>query len=343
MAKLIRLPRIRGFSGRKLLIFQAIIFNIFYRWWKYIYDCHSDRYVYIGGGSRSYLCSMGYLAGLNELGLIPGVRYITGISGGSWATIVFSFKQVGVDDVTFLGPIVYPADLTRDGVGQMNEKCARSYTNNDFVKFTLGSIKDGSSNSVADAWALATQHFYFDPAGIRPSIPFSLNKETVRDIVNRNPSLTDTDFVLLADKDRPFPIVGTGLVGPADGAGYESDNRNLTMLEITPLYIGQFHSIRVSYNYHTATDKSHHETVGGAVESFAFGITGEAPFSGLHAGQVSDLLRVPVPSNMMDLKWAGAASGYAEGAFFESLQPHNLSNALGMHFVSYKCFIYMCA
>jgi hypothetical protein len=280
------------------------------------------------------LCSLGYLAGLNELGLIPGVRYISGISGGSWATIVFSFKQVDVDDTVFLGPVVYPADITRDGLNQMDAQCARSYTDNDFVKFTLESIKDGSSESIADGWAQATQHFYFEKAGIQAAVPFSLDKDTVQDIVMRNPSLINTEFMLLADKDRPFPMVGTGVVGPAEGAGYAINNRNLTMIEITPLYIGQLRTLSVGYNYHAATDKSHHETVGGAVEPFAFGRTGAAPLLGLQEGQGSGLLRVPVPETVMDLQWAGAASGYAEGAFFESLRPNNLSNTLGLHFVS---------
>ena len=36
-----------------------------------------------GGGSRSYLTSAGYLAALEELGLMSNFRYITGISGGA--------------------------------------------------------------------------------------------------------------------------------------------------------------------------------------------------------------------------------------------------------------------
>lgn len=301
---------------------------------EYLSEKPSSSISFTGGGSRSYLCSMGYLAGLNELGLIPGIRYMTGVSGGSWATIAYSYKQIDVDDKTYLGPVVFPADITREGLSEMDPNCARSYTDNDFVKYTLGAIKDGSASTIAEGWTMATQKYYFEPAGIKAGAPFSLNEDTVSDIVKRNPSLKNTEFIMPTNKDRPFPMVGTTLVGPAEGAGYTFDNRNLTMIEISPLYIGQFRTQTVGFNYHSATEKSHHEVIGGAIEPFAFGITGAAPLTGLKSGQVSDTLKVPVPPQVFDLQWAGSASGYAEGAFFESLKPNELSNTLGMHFVS---------
>jgi hypothetical protein len=104
---------------------------------------------FTGGGSRSYLASLGYLAGFNELNLIPNIRYITGISGGSWATTVYSYKQVDVDDDIFLGPIVDPKDFTLDRLEEMDENCARSYTDCQFVRLVLSSIKDKEKDSLA--------------------------------------------------------------------------------------------------------------------------------------------------------------------------------------------------
>ena len=245
---------------------------------------------------------------------------------------MFSYKQVNVEDSTFLGSVVFPADITRDGLNKMDSQCARSYTDNDFVQYTLASIKDGTTSSIAEGWASATQHFYFDPAGIESSVPFSLNADTVQDIVHRNPSLRHQQFVVLSDTDRPFPIIGTALVGPTEGAGYTFDNRNFTMLEISPLHVGQMRTLQVGYSYHTATDKLRYSTVGGAVEPFAFGRFGEAPPLGLQEGEGSGMVHVPEPSAVLDLQWAAGASGYAEGAFFESLRPHNISSRLGMHF-----------
>ena len=64
-----------------------------------IFLCHHHLSVFLGGGSRSYVASIGYLGALHELGLMEDVRYITGISGGSWATAVYSYYNVeGVTD-----------------------------------------------------------------------------------------------------------------------------------------------------------------------------------------------------------------------------------------------------
>jgi hypothetical protein len=57
---------------------------------------------FTGGGSRSFLASIGYLAGLNELGLIPNIRYISGISGGSWATLTFTYSQLVIPPPSLL-------------------------------------------------------------------------------------------------------------------------------------------------------------------------------------------------------------------------------------------------
>ena len=58
-----------------------------------------------GGGSRSFAASIGYLAALTELGVMDKVRYVGGISGGSWATTVYTYAQNVSDDATLLGPI----------------------------------------------------------------------------------------------------------------------------------------------------------------------------------------------------------------------------------------------
>lgn len=91
----------------------------------------------------------------------------------------------------------------------------------------------------ASGWAYATQKLYFDPVGIKADVPFSWDEVTVADIKNRNPSLKDLTFMLPADANRPFPVIGAGLVGPNEGAGYAFQDRNMTFLEMTPLYVGE--------------------------------------------------------------------------------------------------------
>lgn len=89
-------------------------------------------------------------------------------------------------------------------------------------------------------------------------------------------------------------------------------------------------TLNVGYKYHKSPI-THYKTVGGAIEPFAFGRTGAGPVRGLGSAATGEL-RVPVPSTFLDLQYVGGASGYAEGAFFESLKPYNISSGLGLHF-----------
>jgi len=92
----------------------------------------------------------------------------------------------------------------------------------------------------SSGWAYATQKLYFEPVGIQAGVPFSWDEETVADIKTRNPSLKNIPFMLPADAARPYPLVGAGIVGPDEGAGYAFEDRNMTMLEMTPLYVGKW-------------------------------------------------------------------------------------------------------
>lgn len=84
-----------------------------------------------GGGDRSYTASIGYLAAFHELGFIDRVRYLFGSSGGSWATVVYTYYQKdNVTDDVMLGPIVFPADIALRDLQEMDEFCVRGYTNN---------------------------------------------------------------------------------------------------------------------------------------------------------------------------------------------------------------------
>jgi hypothetical protein len=86
-----------------------------------------------GGGSRAYIAAMGYLAALRDLDLLKNVRYIGGISGGSWATIAFTYLQNHTDDNAFLGEIVPPEAIRFDKLKFMDPRCARAFPNTNFT------------------------------------------------------------------------------------------------------------------------------------------------------------------------------------------------------------------
>eukprot|EP01034_Spumella_vulgaris_P036343 gene36343-44835_t len=110
------------------------------------------------------------------------------------------------------------------------------------------------------------------------------------------------------------------LVGPQVASPFNPRNQNLTLIEITPLYIGQFKSHDVRYNYMDDTDVKRHKTmrVGGAIEPFAFSHLGHAPREGLAEGQINGTLSVPPPDTVFDLQYATAATGWAPALLFDS-------------------------
>ena len=86
--------------------------------------------VFSGGGSRAYVAAIGYLSGLVKLDLIKNIRYIGGISGGSWAAAVSTYAQNrSLDDLHFLGDVVFPNDMTIQSLKSMESDCARSFVN----------------------------------------------------------------------------------------------------------------------------------------------------------------------------------------------------------------------
>jgi hypothetical protein len=133
---------------------------------------------------------------------------------------------------------------------------------------------------------------------------------------------------LPTDTNRPFPVVGSTIVGPTAGTLYNVDTQNYTMLEFTPLYIGQLKTLDVDYKYNHGL--KHTKKVGGAVETFAFDVfVGSSPSTGLSKTQQTAELNVATPSKIVDLRVAGGFSSYAPATLLESL-PKNVSNVLGL-------------
>lgn len=114
---------------------------------------------------------------------VAHIRYILGSSGGSWATIVYSyFQHADVSDHTMLGKVVMPANITQAGLQAMDHNCVRSYTSS--------SITPGGLTFLD--WVEAVQEIYFTPANISRGTPFSFDSDTLFDIQTRNPGLQNT-------------------------------------------------------------------------------------------------------------------------------------------------------
>jgi hypothetical protein len=275
---------------------------------------------------------MGYLAGLRDLDLLKNVRYIGGISGGGWATTTFTFVQNVSDDQVFLGKIVQPEDIKYEELKDMDPACARSLPYKEMTLIALEALKDKTVDSVAAAWAYAVSKTYLEPVGIMPNKRFSWSAATVSDIKSRNPELANEEFTIPVNANRPFPIIGTTLVGPKDGAPFLIKTQNYSMLEITPLYVGQMMNLDIDYKYE-GIGRVHTKHIGGAVEPFAFARTGgAAPSLGLGKRASTGVLKVPEPETFIDLQFAAGAVSYAPGSFFESIAIPDVAAALSLQF-----------
>ncbi len=291
-------------------------------------DRPNTAIAFSGGGSRSFLAGMGYLAALHKLDLMKNVRYLGGISGGGWLTSTYTWAQNVTDDETFLGPIINPEDFTTDLLSQMDPACARGVTDRVAILEMLKAYRAGLAETFGESYIPAISSIYLEPVNVPRNKFFTWNEKTLEDILLRNSQLSTDNFTLVV-RDRPFPVIGMTVIGPFDGVPYTGRN-NFTRLEMTPIYVGEMRQLDVEYEY--LHGKVHTKRVGGLVEAFAFNKHGAGPASGLPAGSSTGLLQVPEPTTIADIATFAAVNGWAPGTFTDLLRPKELANEFSIHF-----------
>jgi predicted acylesterase/phospholipase RssA len=281
-----------------------------------------------GGGARAYAAAVGQIAGLTELGLIPKVRYIGGVSGGAWATSAYSWNQIELGDEILLGKIVDPEDIRYADLSQMHKNCMRAATREQLTRIVFNYLLkvDGLLfKHFADAWQYATQQMYLDPRGIPRGALFAYSNESIAEIKARNPFLENATFIALTNEARPFPIITGTMMGPDAGAPYQPNNFNFTRIEFTPIYSGDLAHYNVTYQY--ASGEKHTRLYGGAVESFGFPVKGSAPERGLSEGVSEGDLKVPMPERFTDLAYISGMSSFAPASVMTKIKLTAHNNA----------------
>eukprot|EP00056_Hartaetosiga_gracilis_P020564 m.20202 g.20202 ORF g.20202 m.20202 type:complete len:571 (+) comp8552_c0_seq2:82-1794(+) len=232
---------------------------------------------FTGGGVRSYLASLGYLAGFQKLGLLDKVRYVSGVSGGSWALMTYGYSSLSQgDDETLLGPVLNPEDITMDKLKAIDPQCLRGMpVNKNFEAILAENLLDPFVKG-EDVWFNGVNDVFGKPSGVpsnRVPVPDS---STLDEILARNPLLHENSFVL-PRSNRPFIMFGGAYLGPHSLTPFKGKNRTYTALEMTPYYVGEPHVHNITYMSNKG--KTLKQLVGGFVETFAFGA--EAPTHGL--------------------------------------------------------------
>jgi predicted acylesterase/phospholipase RssA len=288
--------------------------------YEYVRGKPSTAIAFSGGGARSYLASIGYLAGLTKLDLMRNVRYIGGVSGGAWATVVYSYVQ-GIKDNVFLGNVVFPEHLTDANLKSMHPKCARGFAKGNVVISALKSRVLQKTKSIGSAWSYGVSDVYLKKANINFKARYTWNKRSLAKTLKRNRGLAKDDFMLVTAPDRPFPIIGATLMGPVEASStMESENKSYTFFEFTPLYAGQINKHVIDYG--TISTKM---TVGGLVENIAYSSNGERPVRGLFQNESSAVLAVPKTSAGLSLRFITGASSFVPGAALEALAEKSLN------------------
>ncbi len=73
-----------------------------------------------GGGTRAMVCATGQLQALRKIGVLDSVGYVgylSCVSGGSWASVPFTYYNAGAaNDDELLGKIIMPKELRLNGM-----------------------------------------------------------------------------------------------------------------------------------------------------------------------------------------------------------------------------------
>lgn len=82
-----------------------------------------------GGGSRALTCAWGQMLGLSTLNLIEKARYISSVSGGTWASSIYTYLPDKITDDDLLGAYYPPENLSLiDGTGKLNLNNLHQYS-----------------------------------------------------------------------------------------------------------------------------------------------------------------------------------------------------------------------
>lgn len=276
-----------------------------------------------GGGTRAMSAAFGQLRGLTALGLMDHIGYISSVSGGSWASTIYTYYRSGAtSDADLLGPVTPPANITYTNLDQLPPS-QLGYTATLSLRDAL--LKLVEEGMEADRlWLEGVGRTYFEPYGLHDRTTpayFSLDATTVADIVARNPHLAGATFYTARDK-RPFLLINGTLLGPAALAPFAQEQ--IVGLEMTPLTVGIPYGQTITYRPDDGTPQPY-PIGGGYVEPFAFGSS--APATPCRPSSLPGVCQVEVAGGKRPFTLTDA-SGISSSAFAAIADQLHLANAL---------------
>jgi hypothetical protein len=280
-----------------------------------------------GGGSRALSAAMGQLRGLTHLGLIEKTQSISGVSGGAWASTVYSYVPESISEDDLLGEVCEdPKHLTWNQHKKTPIKCALNHvsTNNighlpqgmGVAKFAEESI-DMLNKGIPEheIWVRLVGKHIFKPYGLYEGYGkskfFTSNRDWFKTKIKpHNNDLSEEDFYYLPnDRYRPNLLIFGNMI-PCEKQG----NRTLLPIEFSPNYSGIMAEFKNTGDYNL-------DIGGGGIDSFAMNTTDQK-----YAGP--NLQTVDAAVNQFSLNdMAGISSSFfaekitSEYSEFDSLIP----------------------
>ncbi|HEX9887720.1 MAG TPA: hypothetical protein VGA70_14580 [Longimicrobiales bacterium] len=280
-----------------------------------------------GGGTRALSAGMGQLRGLNQLGLIPHIDYISCVSGGSWLSSAYTYYRKGASsDAQFLGPQTGPSGTTFQWLGQLDQGCIGFTATQSLtaaLAATLALYKFGVIKSSHLIWIDSVGLVYLANYGLYDALHphyYSLDANRVKEIVARNPQLSSGDFVTArvaqgGDPPRPYLVINSSIASPSAVTPPPTGAETLVGFEYTPLYVGVQAPLR-TFDFPDSRGPSVPVAIGGGVvEPFAFG--GPGPSAGPVGPPTGALVTVPdsgpgMPHRLTDATGTSSSAYVAE-------------------------------
>ena len=254
-----------------------------------------------GGSTRAYAAAVGQLRGLTEIGLIPGLGYLSAVSGGAWAAAPYTYYLGSGDhERDILGEYKAPDALSLKSLVELSPEAIGYAATLDFGAALQASNLDRSV-SPADVWNRAVGETYLAPYGLYdPDNPvgFTLDAGTRDEILARNPWMPCSPMNTVRDAKYPYLVVHASLSGPTNHAGSLGN----VAFEFSPLAVGSPQLL----SFKSGEGEIVH-LGGGFIEPFAIGCS--APTSVTDADGV---VEVELPPRSLTLADAvGASSAFS--------------------------------
>jgi hypothetical protein len=273
-------------------------------------DTTNTGICFSGGGSRALSAAMGQMRGLRALGLLSKARYISCVSGGSWASTAYTFLPSFISDDDFLGQNLEPDQIRWSELGGFPPECLGNSATHSLWD-ALAYMKKIAVPKDA-RWLRTVGYLFLKPFGKTAANSNGLNNldwlftwddETRQEILSNNPGMA-VNFYTVENENRadrrPYLIVNGTWIWPPSFLGHE----NLIPIEFTPLYTGIPNTYQISDGKETRT------IGGGYVESFAF----NSALLPQNSGQ-QDRVVVSVPEEPFNLSdMAGTSSAFFAAA-----------------------------